>query len=87
MTMYNLPQRLIFHNPLERYSIGNRTPGLKFASDGSLSLYLQPTSPGSDLESNWLPTPPEGPFFYVIRIYLPTKSVQDATWKEPKPMC
>ena len=86
MTMYNLPARLIFHNPIERYSIGDRTPGLKQDADGSLSIYLQPASPGGDKESNWLPTPPEGPFFYVIRVYLPTKEAQDGSWKEPKPI-
>ena len=86
MTMYNLPQRALIHNPLERYSLGNRSPGLKCAADGSLSIYLQPKSPGKDREGNWLPTPPEGPFFYVIRLYLPKKAAQDGSWKEPKPV-
>ena len=86
ITMYNLPQRLLVRNPLNRYAIGNRSPGLKFDRDGSLSIYLQPTSPGKDKESNWLPTPPEGPFFYVLRLYLPSKSVLDGTWKAPKPV-
>jgi len=85
MTMYNLPQRALIHNPLERYSIGNRSPGLKKSADGSLKIYLQPSTPGKELESNWLPTPPEGPFFYVIRLYLPAKPARDGSWKEPKP--
>jgi Protein of unknown function (DUF1214) len=62
-SMYNLPQRALIHNPLERYEIGDRTPDLKRADDGSLSIYLQPESPGKDKESNWLPSPPAGPFF------------------------
>jgi len=86
MTMYNLPQRLIIHNPIERYSIGDRSPGLKKGADGSVMIYLQSASPGQDKESNWLPTPPEGPFFYVIRVYLPAKEVQDGTWSAPKPV-
>jgi len=85
-TMYNLPQRQLIHNPIERYSIGDRSPGLLHGVDGSVSLYLQPSSPGKDKEANWLPTPPEGPFFYVIRLYLPAASVQDGTWKAPKPV-
>ncbi len=40
MTMYNLPQRALIHNPLERYAIGDRTPDLKRADDGSLSPFL-----------------------------------------------
>ena len=86
MTMYNLPQRQLVHNPIERYSLGDRSAGLKHGSDGSVSIYLQPTSPDKSEVNNWLPTPPEGPFFYVIRLYLPAKSVQDGTWKAPKPV-
>lgn len=86
ITMYNIPQRLIFHNPIERYALGDRSTGLKTNDDGSLSIYLQPKSPGKDKEANWLPTPPEGPFFYVVRLYLPARSAQDGTWKDPKPV-
>ncbi|WP_411969287.1 DUF1214 domain-containing protein [Paucibacter sp. B2R-40] len=46
----------------------------------------QSTSPGKGKESNWIPTPPEGPFFYVIRLYLPAESVLKRTWKESKPI-
>ena len=84
-TMYSLPQRQLIHNPLERYSIGDRSPGLVRGADGGVTLYLQPTSPGADKEANWLPTPTEGPFFYVIRLYLPAAAAQDGTWKAPTP--
>ena len=60
ITMYKLPQRLLVDNPIQRYSIGDRTPGLKAGQDGSLEIYLQHDSPGPDKESNWLPTP-KGP--------------------------
>jgi hypothetical protein len=86
ITMYDLPQRLIFHNPIERYALGKSSPGLKPNEDGGLSIYLQPESPGKDKEANWLPTPPAGPFFYVIRLYLPEQPAQDGAWKEPKPV-
>jgi hypothetical protein len=85
-TMYNLPQRQLIHNSIERYSIGDRSPGLVHGADGSLTIYLQPNSPGKDKEANWLPTPPEGPFFYVIRLYLPAAPVQDGTWQAPNPV-
>jgi hypothetical protein len=82
ITMYNLPQRLLVENPIKRYSIGDRTPGLKKGKDGSLEIYLQSDSPGPDKESNWLPTP-KGPFFMVSRMYGPKQPLIDGTWKDP----
>ena len=81
-TMYNLPQRWLIDNPIDRYSIGSATPGLKTATDGSITLYLGATSPGKDKESNWLPAP-EGPFWMVLRTYGPGKSLLDGTRKAP----
>ena len=83
ITMYSLPQRWLVENPIDRYSIGNATPGLKTATDGSITLYLGATSPGKDKESNWLPAPEEGPFWMVLRTYGPGKSLLDGTWKVP----
>jgi arylsulfatase A-like enzyme len=34
ITMYDLPQRLLVENPIDRYAIGSRTMGLKTNSDG-----------------------------------------------------
>lgn len=83
--MYTLPNRFLVRNPINRYSIGDRTPGLKRDADGGLTIYLQPSSPGPDKEANWLPTPSEGPFMYVIRLYVPGKEAQNGTWKPPVP--
>ena len=55
--MYKLPQRWLVDNPIDRYSIGSATPGLKKAADGSITIYFQAKSPGKDKESNWLPAP------------------------------
>ncbi len=82
ITMYNLPQRLLVENPINRYSIGDRMPGLKMERDGSLEIYLQSDSPGPDKESNWLPTP-RGPFFMVSRMYGPKQPLIDGTWTDP----
>ncbi len=57
MTMYTIPERFLFANPLNRYSIGDRTKGLAYGKDGSLTIYVSNTSPGKDKESNWLPAP------------------------------
>jgi hypothetical protein len=81
-TMYKLPQRWLVDNPINRYSIGSATPGLKTAADGSITIYMQAQSPGKDKESNWLPAP-EGPFWPILRTYGPEKSILDKTWKLP----
>ena len=81
-TMYKTPQRWLVDNPINRYSIGSSTPGLKTADDGSITIYFQAKSPGKDKESNWLPAP-EGPFWLVLRTYGPGKSILDKTWKLP----
>ena len=82
MTMYKLPQRWLVDNPINRYSIGSATPGLKSAPDGSITLYIQAQSPGKDKESNWLPAP-EGPFWPIMRTYGPGKAILNKTWKLP----
>ena len=82
ITMYGLPDRLLVANPINRYSIGDRTPGLKLGADGSLEIYLQSESPGKDRESNWLPTP-KGPFFFVGRFYGPKATALRGEWSLP----
>ncbi|MEY4359055.1 MAG: hypothetical protein RLZZ631_541 [Cyanobacteriota bacterium] len=82
ITMYTLPERLLVPNPLQRYSIGDRTPGLKLGADGSLEIYLQSDNPGPDKVSNWLPAP-AGPFFFVARLYGPSPAALSGQWTMP----
>jgi hypothetical protein len=84
MTMYDLPARHLVANPINRYSIGDRTKGIKYGPDGSLDIYIQQSSPGADKESNWLPAP-EGAYTVIARIYGPDASVFNGTWKFPVP--
>jgi hypothetical protein len=82
ITMYNLPQRLLVENQINRYSVGDRTAGLKQGPDGSLEIYVQHDNPGPEKASNWLPAP-KGPFFFVARFYGPKQAAMDGTWKLP----
>lgn len=82
ITMYTLPERLLVANPINRYSVGDRTPGLKTGADGSLEIYLTSDNPGPDKASNWLPTP-KGPFFFVARFYGPRSNLIDGSWTLP----
>ena len=74
VTMYNMPHFYLVANPINRYSIGDRTPGLRFNGDGSLTIYLQEQSPGPDKESNRLPAP-AGDYRPVMRMYQPKSEV------------
>jgi len=70
-------------NPINRYAIGDRTPGLKKDADGGLTLYIQSTSPGKDKESNWLPSTASGLFYMVMRTYLPGAEIVEQQWAPP----
>jgi hypothetical protein len=85
ITMYNLPKRHLVQNPIDRYSIGDRTKGIKYEPNGDLIIYLQATSPGKDKESNWLPSPAAGPFNIIVRMYGPDQSVTSGQWQMPLP--
>jgi len=67
--------RLFFTaNPIGRYSIGDRTPGLQRQADGTVEVLLQPAAPAAGT-SNWLPTPP-GVFAITLRAYLPSDALR-----------
>lgn len=80
VTMYKLPVPLCVAAPIKRYSIGDRTPDFEPNEDGSVTIYLQHESPGSEEESNWLPAP-DGAFALALRIYWPRQDVLDGKWK------
>ena len=72
-----------FDNPINRYAIGDRTPGLKYGADGSLEIYIQRNDPGGAKSSNWLPAPSSKPLALNMRFYLPKSPVLDGTYVMP----
>jgi hypothetical protein len=83
LTMYN-SEFFFAANPLNRYTLSNRNQ-FTTNTDGSVDLYLQHDSPGTDKESNWLPAP-EGKFILMLRLYWPKEtppSIIDGTWTIP----
>ena len=69
-------------NPIDRYSIGDRTPGLAYGDDGSVTIYLQTEAPAGDKQANWLPAP-AGDFRPILRMYQAGPSVLDGTYPLP----
>ena len=80
LTMYDLPDFYLVANPIDRYSIGDRTPGLRRDGDGSLTIVIQHEQPADT--SNWLPAP-AAPFRPLVRLYQPQAAVLDGTYKIP----
>ncbi|MGX1810534.1 DUF1214 domain-containing protein [Nocardia sp. NPDC055321] len=81
VTMYSVPDFYLVDNPIDRYSIGDRTPGLVYDSDGSLTLtisHIAPTDPVA--RANWLPAP-AGEFRPVLRMYEPGEAVLDQSYR------
>jgi hypothetical protein len=83
VTMYDTPDFYLVANPIDRYSIGDRTPGLHTADDGSLTIVLQHDEPSApDERANWLPTP-AGDFRPLLRMYEPDAAVFDGSYELP----
>lgn len=83
LTMYDAKTKLLVPNHKKRYQINSRMlPNLKLDADGGLTLALQHHEPPKEEQSNWLPAPP-GPFYAVLRIYLPKPEVGNGEWKLP----
>jgi hypothetical protein len=83
LTMYNLPNYYLVANPIERYSIGDRTPGIEYGEDGSLTITIQTDQPDPGIErANWLPAP-AGDFRPILRMYEPRSAILDGSYQIP----
>ena len=69
-------------NSLNRFAVSSWMP-FKYGSDGSLDLYIQNATPGTDNEANWLPAPPKGAFNLTMRLYAPKSDALTGKWNPP----
>jgi hypothetical protein len=76
-------RRFFVENPIGRYAIGDRTPGLHREPDGTLRIWIGHGTPLDPVHrANWLPAPP-GPFLMTLRAYRPREALR--TWTAPMP--
>jgi hypothetical protein len=68
-------------NALNRFAVSSWMP-FKYNADGSLDLYFQSESPGSNKEANWLPAP-KGAFNLCMRLYAPKSDALTGKWNPP----
>jgi len=81
LTLYD--QRILFYpNPLNRFAVGDRTPGLKRDLDGGLTILVSHLAPAASERSNWLPAP-AGAFSLYLRLYEPGAAAHNRTWTAP----
>jgi hypothetical protein len=83
LTMYD-SEGFFVANPLDRVSLSQRS-NFYYNEDGSLDLYIQKSSPGKDMEANWLPCPDDA-FVLFMRLYWPNDtppSIIDGSWMPP----
>ena len=52
-------------------NVASYSPGLRFAGDGSLTIYIQPDPPIPSRRRNWIRVLPHEPFSLVLRSYGP----------------
>lgn len=82
LTLYD-PSNNLVDNELDRYSLGDRSPSLRYDDDGGLTLYIghQPPTDKAN-RGNWLPAP-ESEFYLIMRTYLPGEEIIAQRWTPP----
>ncbi|UCR88629.1 DUF1254 domain-containing protein [Mycetocola spongiae] len=84
ITLYDIPRYYLVDNPIDRYSIGDRTAGISYREDGSLRITLAHDEPrDAEERANWLPTPGEA-FRLVLRLYVPGEAILNETYTYPE---
>ncbi|GAB3287544.1 DUF1254 domain-containing protein [Parahaliea aestuarii] len=83
ITLYNDSGYLV-ENPIGRYTIGDRTPGLVSGDDGTIDIRIQRDAPDTSAV-NWLPAP-AGEFYLMMRLYIPERAILEREWLPPPVM-
>jgi hypothetical protein len=71
----------MFDNPIGRYSLTDRTEGLRYGPGGSLDVLIQHDQPAEET-ANWLPAPPDR-FSLTLRAYQPKPALLRRQYKLP----
>ncbi len=83
LTMYDRRTFMLVPNDIGRFAIGDRTRGLAYGADGSLTIHLQARPPrDAAARANWLPAP-AGAFYLCLRGYLPQAPLLDGGYRLP----
>jgi hypothetical protein len=81
-TIYDRATHALIRN-LPWSSRSSHTPGLQKNADGSVDVYFGPEAPAG-MESNCIPTNPNGNFEVLFRFYGPERHLFDKSWRLPE---
>lgn len=71
LTAYERETCMLAENAIQRYSLGDRTRGLRHDADGGLRIAVSAREPEDEvLRANWLPAPSDR-FYLALRLYVP----------------
>lgn len=83
VTVYDAATGAMYPNPTERVNVGDRTKGLSYGDDGSLTIYIQHDEPSDPAQrANWLPAP-AGDIYLAMRLYAPKEEAVNVEWRIP----
>ena len=68
-------------NPVDRYSVGDRTSDLRRENDGAVTVILS-RDEIDEPTANWLPVG-GGRFYLMMRLYIPRQQISAQSWKPP----
>ena len=79
LTVYDSKTRCLIDNPQRKADLSSRQ-ALDKNADGSVNLYFAPSAPAGH-EKNWVQTVANRHWFAYVRLYGPTDSYFDKSWK------
>jgi hypothetical protein len=78
--IYDNQTRSMLETDQRSAGVDGLNPGLKTNEDGSVTIHFAPTAP-KGWENNWVQTVPNKGFNLLFRVYGPTESWFDKSWK------
>jgi hypothetical protein len=74
VTVYNIENRAVINNKIQRADIGSNIAGTKKNATGDFEFHFSPVRPEGVAEANWIQTNPGENWFVYFRAYSPSKS-------------
>lgn len=81
MTAYDRRTHALIKH-MDRASRSSQLPEMRAGADGSVEVFFGPTAPPG-METNWVPSDPQGGFERMFRFYAPTPALFEKAWKLP----